>query len=399
MININVRENYTVDTISKTNDIAWKKLVELLVENEDYLFDFKGIELVDPWLNDEFRQFMADDRVNIQLYSSKKTAYTINTMCVLAGYKGGRASNIDIVAPKKLSMEEKIAISTAKGLQSYFVTDDNESTTNFNVYSRYDQLGSVTTIEHIEAAIRLFNESKSGYGITLDLGKIFVQDNIIELISDTIDRLLGDGILVNVVSSDKDVNSKIGIHRHMSKTKDYEVSDRESSFRNIKPGTVGMLSRYKESRGVDEFGRMGKGLVVSCRPAIFRGMTSSSDGVESRPIFDVYNGDGFYTKQHWMLENDSMELDELSYTEIRPEMEEVGLYGDFLGSKYHFMRPIQYDEFGYTTMYNLDDYGVVKTTMATIPERIKSVLDDWEVSYNSNLLIDCIEETNKVLNK
>lgn len=400
MKNIIVREVYTVDTISKTNNKAWEILAALLTEDTDYMFDFKGIELVDPWLNDAFNKFINDSRVHMQLYSSEKTAYTINTMCVLGGMKSGRVFNTDIVAPKAMTADEKRVIAMAKQLQDYFVVNDENKTALFNVYKRFDQLGSVQTIDFIEAAIRTFDNEHFGYSITMDLDSIFIQKNILELLSNKLDEMLSEGIALSIISQDKEVNDKIGLHRHLSNNREYTVEDRLEMFRNIKPGTVGMLSKYKSSRGVDEFGRQGNGEVVSCRVAIFRGMRSGgiTAGGNDMPVFEVYNGDKFYTRQHWELEHDFDELDELEVVNIIPDVTEVGLYGEFLGSKYHFMEPIQYDTSGSTVMYSLDDNGRLVTEKLSIPERIKRVLKDWGIEHDKEKLEYCIEETNKILN-
>lgn len=401
MINILVREIYKVDTISKINNKAWEVMSALLSEDEDYMFDFRGIELVDPWLNDEFSKFIRDERVHLQLYSSEKTAYTINTMCVLGGMKPNRVFNTDVVAPKAMTPAEKLAIEMAKQLQDYFEVDETDSNSvKFNIYKRFDQLGSVNTIEYMEAAIRLYVSQNRDSNITLDLGSIFIQKNILELISSKIDEMLSDGIRISAVSTEKEVNDKIGLHRHLSNNREYTVEDRLEMFRNIKPGTVGMLSKYKSSRGVDEFGRQGNGEVVSCRVAIFRGMRSGgiTAGGNDMPVFEVYNGDKFYTRQHWELEHDFDELDELEVVNIIPDVTEVGLYGEFLGSKYHFMEPIQYDTSGSTVMYSLDDNGKLITEKMTIPERIETVLEDWNVEYDRDKLKQCLNETNKILN-
>ena len=401
MKNIIVREVYTVDTISKTNNKAWEILAALLTEDTDYMFDFKGIELVDPWLNDAFNKFINDSRVHMQLYSSEKTAYTINTMCVLGGMKSGRVFNTDIVAPKAMTADEKRVIAMAKQLQDYFVVNDENKTALFNVYKRFDQLGSVQTIDFIEAAIRTFDKEHFGYSITMDLASIFIQKNILELLSNKLDEMLSEGIALSIISQDKEVNDKIDLHRHISNNREYTLEDKAEMFKGIKPGTVGMISKYRSSRGTDEFGRHGNGEVVSCRVAIFRGVerVGFNGGVEDiKPVFDVYNGDKFYTMQHWMLENDSEELDKLDCSRVTPAINEVGLYGEFLGSKYHFMEPIQYDESGYSIMYSVDENGRLVTEKLSIPERIKRVLKDWGIEHDKEKLEYCIEETNKILN-
>ena len=117
----------------------------------------------------------------------------------------------------------------------------------------------------MEAAIRLYVSQNRDSNITLDLGSIFIQKNILELISSKIDEMLSDGIRISAVSTEKEVNDKIGLHRHLSNNREYTVEDRLEMFRNIKPGTVGMLSKHApEALMICRQGNE----VVSCRVAI-----------------------------------------------------------------------------------------------------------------------------------
>lgn len=399
MKTINVREVYTVDTISKTNEKAWSTLIALVEnEQEDIMFDFKGIEVAEPWTNDKFKEFVGNEHVHMKLYSSQRTVNTIEMTCMLGGLKTGRFFNEDIVAPPTLSREDKKAMEIAGQLQEYFVKDtENEDTGIFQIYKRFDQIGSINTVDYIEKAIiKYFNET--GYkNIVLDTNNIFIQKNILELFANVIGRTLSLGINLNVLSKDKEVMSKIALYQHLAANKNLKINDKyEIAKKQIPHKMVGMLTKYRGSKAVDEFGRHGNGEAISCRVAIFNGFTKNSNNAVCMK-FTTYNGNAFYTQEHWALENDGEELSKMMTEELTIPLSEIGLIDKFLGSKYHFSMPIQYDSADSDTIYSLDGEGKVVNTRVTIPMRIKVVLDSWGIEYNEECLNGAIEETERVL--
>ena len=83
MREVKVRDIYTVDTISKNNQKAWIKLMDYLKtvpQDESVVFDFKGIEVKEPWAVQEFNLFMQDPRVHMVLWSNELTVNGINIM-------------------------------------------------------------------------------------------------------------------------------------------------------------------------------------------------------------------------------------------------------------------------------------------------------------------------------
>lgn len=398
MKKIVVREIYTVDTISKTNDKAWTLLMGILDESDgDILFDFRGIEVVEPWSNDTFKKFLSYDNAYMKLYSSSKTVQTINFACKLGGMKPDRFFNEDIVAAPTISKEERKVQAMAAELQSYFV--EHDGTAVFEVYKRFDQIGSVTTVDYIDGAIFMYAEQHGVNNIILDTNNNFIQKNILELLANIIAKAYSKGIVLNIVSKDKDVMNKIGLYQHLATGRDISIADKYRMAKECVPSRmVGMLTKYKKSKAVDEFGRHGNGEPISCRVAIFNGFAKNSNDAICMK-FTSYNGNTFYTQEHWALEHDGDSLDRMESDNLLIPINEIGVLDKYLGSKYHFMAPVQYDEKDFTTMYGVCEEGKVKTNKISIPMRIKLVLDNWGIEYDESNLVHAITETERLMEK
>lgn len=395
------KEFYPYDTISRNNNRAWEGIIDKLGDysevKEDIMLDFKGINLIEPWLNDMFNKLISDERVNIKLYSSQQTIDTIDMACRLSNLKSGRFFNEDIVIEQELVLtpEEKAILKSGEELQAYFEEIDGKHI--LQVYKRYTQLGSKKTVLYIEKAIEIYTEKNGTNSVWLNTDSMSVQQNVLEALARTIGKLFVKGIILKVMSTNEDVNNKISLYQHLDSNKNMTLNDKYIIAKsNLSVGVVGMLTKYKKSRAIDAFGRQGKGEAVSCRVAIYKGIKKSGDNIWL--AFTSYNGNTFYTRQHWFLEHNQEQLESLETQDILIPIQEIGLENYYLGSCYHFNMPIQYEEDGNTIMYDIEDGKVVHNTM-TIPQRIKAVFDDWQVDYNESALINAMVETDKILNR
>lgn len=398
MRTILVKDLYRVDTISRQNNEAWRILMEKLNsidKDSGVLFDFKGIDVIEPWLNDMFKKLIRDERVHMKLYSSEVTVNTINMACKLGGMKGGRVVNENVTS-NRISVKDRVVLKEIKDIVKYFRSDEGVEV--LEIYKKYSQLGAINTIPLLNNAIRFHVNNTGIRNIIIDTGGIDVSLNIVELLIDMIINMRSDGIAMDIVSKNKDVVSRIELYKHLEYSKDMSVKDKYSAVnRVLSIKTVGMLMRYKKSKAVDRFGRYGKGEPVSCRVAIYNGMEIGDAGIKLK--FKTFNGDRFYTHEHWALENDGEELEKLIENDVEVPIDEVGILDEFLGSKYHFMLPIQCNKEDSTVMYVVNDEGGVTHIEAIIPVRIKMVLDDWGIEYNKDKLDRVIEETKKILGR
>lgn len=398
MKNVMVKEIYSVDTISKGNYKAWLRLLDYVEKDEsgeDILFDFKSIEVVQPWATPEFKMLMQNERVYIKLWCNETTVNSINIMCRLNGLSGNRAINENIEPEKQLTKEEQQITKMSEELQS-FIEDTSDNSAVLNIYKRFDQIGVPITVMYIAEALRKFKDRTGKTDLTLDAKSITIQTSVIENITNLIPDLKEDGINLTIKSNDKTVMNKIGMYRTLANNKEYSIDDKIRLIKStLRPGKVGMLIKYKNSKATDEFGRKGNGTPVSCRVAIYKGMKKIDN--EICVVFTTYNGNTFYTQVHWNLEHDNNSLDKLESDTVKIPVNQFGMYKDFLGSLYHFITPVQKHAEDSMVMYGIDSDGRVTHTKMTIPERIQAVLDDWEIEYDSDSIRDYIEETRKIL--
>lgn len=392
-----VKEIYNVDTISKGNCKAWLRLMDFLSTldtSEDIEFDFKGIEVVQPWATPEFMVMMQDSRVHLKFWFADSMVNSINIMCALNGIKGKRAVNVEVQPVKVLSQEDIKVQKVADQLQEYF--DKSGEIPVLNIYKRFDQIGVYTTVRYIESAIETFCNNTGAKRVFVETKDITVQPSVIEKLTEIIKHMSENGVQVEIHSNDKEVMSKIGIYQALNNNRFMTASDRVEVIKSkLEVGTVGMLIKYKESKATDEFGRKGKGKPISCRVAIFEGIKKTENGLAV--FVRTFNGNTFYTRVHWSLEHDNAILNKLDSNVEVIQLDQFGMYNDFLGSKYHFIAPIQTRKEDTITMYDLNEQGKVIHNNVTIPERIKIVFDDWGIQYNKESLEYYIEKTRQIL--
>lgn len=395
METVSVKSIYNVDTISKGNPKAWVKLMEYMKEQTgDVTFDFRGIEVIQPWATPEFKLLMQDERVHLKFYCNENTVNSINIMCTLNGFSNNRAVNEEIVPEKTLTKEEMQIIRMSNELQKYF--DDSGECPELHIYKRFDQIGVPITVSYVEGALKKYAEEHNCKKLKLEARNITIQPSVIENVTNLIQALGECGVELEINSNDPEVMNKVGMYQSLANKQVYSDKDKLRLIKaTLRPGKVGMLIKYKDSKATDEFGRSGKGKPVSSRVAIYLGIKKVKDIICL--CFRSYNGNTFYTHTHWSLEHDNDVLKQLEYKDEIIPVEQFGMYNDFLGSKYHFITPVQVRPEDSTTMYGIDEYGKVTYTKMTIPERIKAVFDDWDISYDSESLQIYIQKTKEML--
>lgn len=397
---IRVKNIYEVDRISDNNNNAWSIILDAINEyierNEDVLLDFKGIDLFNPWTNMGFKKLFKHENIKIKIYNSEKIASMIDMMCILDGIKTGRVLNENTVVEKPIPKEVIRTEKFANELLGYFVVENNEHI--LKIYNIVTQLGSNSTISATECAIKKYCKQNNINKVVLATGNIMIQENVIELLAQLIIKLNNNNnISLEVDSDNEKICKSISLYIHKEMNNSYSSMDREKEFRSIlKPGTVGMLTKYKRSRAIDSFGRQGKGEVISCRIAIYLGLGKSKEG-KTIVKFRSFNEKYLYTKTHWMLEHDNDILERLVEDSVIADIESVGLQDRFLGTQYHFMLPTQKSKDENTTMYDIDENGSVIKNSLTIPERVKAVFDDYDIEYNKESLEQAIKDTRKYL--
>lgn len=173
---------------------------------------------------------------------------------------------------------------------------------------------------------------------------------------------------------------------------------------NLQIGSIGLLSEYvQKDNKIDKFGHYGNGQVATRQPAIYLGRKGSM------LKFRVYDTHTFMRRLDWIvkqkeqLEQGITTLTQnqgytFKFKDVDIDLESIGICKFCNGSKCYFSLAIQTkeDEFIETT-YLKDDgtYGKVK---ATLPKFIEMVLNENAQKYNLDMLLLCIDETEKNLN-
>lgn len=448
-----VRVKDWCDIDNLTQDSSWVDIYEQIKEkvnpDEKVLLDFKGINVIEPWTLDTFGKILKFNNIYFRFTSYNKETLTnfvnrIKMKCVIEGLLVDR---IDAVYIEPVKVKTKAEIKVEKGgedIIKQFVISENDAV--FNIAAYIDQMGSVDTVLSLSYAIKKISENYDIKKFIIITKRIFIQDNIIELLAKLILELDEDYGIELLIDTDIEATAKkLGLFVYTSSNESYTIEKKIKAFAELPLNMAGMLVKYKNSRAVDEFGRSGKGTVVSNRIAIFRGLcikigfneveiikkvhtiedkqvhvtaiittprgkkeTTKWVDIDNLCVYiDSYHNDKFVTHAEWetyhdgeMLDEKGNEITELPKTRIIEDINHVGLMNKFLGKRYHFLRPIQKSSADNKKIITkIDDNGNCIREEVTIPERIKIVLDDWGEKVSFELERDIYESKKFHTNK
>lgn len=395
MIYKKLRDFYNVDTISQ--DKGWLKIINAVKDiNEPFEIDFTGINVVDPWDLQNFKQLLKNPFVNMKFTNNEEIVSKIKMLCILDGLDESRIVNEEVELPRVKTSEEKKIEKYGTDLIPYF--KNRGEVYEFDVTQKYSQMHSTNTLNYIRYAIdRIAENGNSNF--LINIGTVSIQPNVLKELSEMIVKYNSEGITLNVNLENEEDIKNMGLLMHKS-TENFDELKKADFFRNNSSkliGMVGLLLKYKKSRTVDEFGRHGKGEIISSRIAVITDVFMY--GTDTATIcVDSYNDNYFYTKQQWIVEHDNEEPDCLHKDSLEIDSSQLGFHDLFLGSKYHFLKPLQKDlSENRKVIIGINSDGTNKKKICTIPERIKIVFDDWGVEYNKELLDEYIEQTNNKL--
>lgn len=407
MREVNFKEILAVDNISQEK--SWMKVYEKLKDiKEDILINFDGVNVVEPWRFKTFQMLLTKNPHIYFTFTNKEDIVSkLHMSCIINGVNTDRVRSVIIKKERVKTAEELKIEKKGKEIAEHFEIENNVAI--IKIYDLYSQLHNSGTIAYIKSAIKEINGEKEIKEFVIDLGNISVQLNVLKYLATMIIDYESDGISIAVDTISEQIAKDIKLFLHQCKNEVYnDKFKRLNKIRSaISVNTPGIFLRYKSSRALDDFGRHGKGEVVSSRIAILRKIrviskkSNTSDDLKDARIIvyiDTYNSDYFYTKLHWMLEHDNEELNKLHVDRYEVDIEELGFCDDFIGSKYHFMLPIQKDKKeSKPVLVGLNENGRNIKKICTIPERMKLVFDDWGVVYNKEILDKSIELTRKRL--
>lgn len=387
-------------------DKGWEEVYNKLKEygvidsTEDTMLDFTGIYVADPHKFYHFKLLMQLDHIYMKFSSLGKAYETIRLMYILDGKSEDHIQNEEPAPVKKLTAQQKKFLSEANRVYDYIKEVDSQNAV-IRIADCYTQLLNMFTPVSIGMALERYCEEHK------ELKEIIVDINDIAIDTGAISRLIDSKIKINKqygVSIAFDVNDeecikKIELYLFQKLNQVYNVEDRLEVIKRLKVGTPGILITFKKSRTKDEFGRYGNGEALSSRIAIFNGVRKArtADGqIGYLADFTSFNGNKFYTKEHYALENDGEELKLETYKTSIP-LDSLGLGAEFLGSNAHFARPIQESAEESIIMRHMDEDGKVVAQKYTIAERMKAVFDDFNIQYDEEELNNAIKETSEII--
>ena len=391
-----LKELCNVDTLSQ--DMVWKMVLDnvrkLNIGEERLSIDFTGVRVLEPWMCPSFKELLRIDNIQLVFTNSEELVNKLRVLCVVDGINPDNIVNRTIEIKKPLTEKEKsIERLGSQIIPSFKVTDD---TATLNVSEAFDQISTGSTISYIGYAIQDLHKVQNLNKFILIFGKMRVLDDVVEKIAELMVNMDKQGIDVQVELNNIDVQNNLNLYLDKLTSKELTSEEKKAILRSFPINTPGLLIRYKKSKALDDFGRQGHGEVVSSRICIFRGIVEDKTG--TRVKIESYNGNDFFTHQHWAADHDGELNSSLNVDKLEISLPDFGFCDSFLGHRYHFLLPIQRDiNENRNVIYDVTDDGNAVSKMCTIPERMKLVFDDWGVKYNKEQLDKFIQQTNEEL--
>lgn len=389
---IQVKDIINVDTISKSTT-AWKNILETVAKVEgEVKLDFRGIQLIEPWTNADFKQLMSDPRVYVKVYTAEELKSTIELMLALGNLKTGRVENEDIISAYVISPREKKIRDTKASIMREIEDKDGVMTLDISHIVGY--ITESITLEALESAVDEINQDKNYTHFKVIISGVTITDPMLIRVAEIINEFDEKGIVIEIESSDDEVIGKITTFQCIG-SKKISIQERYDIFKaTVKTKTIGMLTKYAKTGRMDALGRMGDGIPIMCRPARFDGFARKDKSLYV--VFTTFPLQTFYTKQDFYLDNDGLRLKKPQTIVMNIPIGDIGVCDRYTGREFHFNMPIQLEATESLTTSKVKDTKV-ETSVVTLPEFIKMVLDDHNIDYDSGALLDAIIETKKLL--
>ena len=390
---VSIRELTNVSNISQES--SWEKILAKYdeINDSEVTLDTEGVYMMAPTDSESFKKLIRRDNLKkIILRNEHDLAVELRLYCIMEDLKL-EVDNIEIEVKEKEKIDTSIA-NIGNEIRDKLVTIDGDKA-YIDVYSRYKNIGDTKVIDRVMHAVdRIINEDNIK-DITIQLEDCAVEDFVVKSIVRSVVEYKNRDIELKVDSDNEGVINKFTMYMH-SNLSNYTDAEREEFIReNLKDGDAGLLIKYKKSRATDDFGREGKGEIVQARVAIYKGIIEENG--EKFIVIDSYDKNTFFPSSHWEATHDG-ESTVLKKNRIKMRINELGVYEQFIGRKYHFSKPIQYDiKDREEIVIGYSNDGKVYKKMCTIPELMMETFDDRGIYYNTELLKEAIEETKEVL--
>lgn len=378
---VECREHFSIDSLS-ANSRIWKVIVETVREaspEDSIVIDLELVTLLgNTWESVDFQELVVvteEKHLNVRfILDSRQVGYADNLKVYLACE--GSKIGVSVGSKGKWKVEDtKVTHNVASENLMKCGELMPDGTFYIKSYEKYKNI-TVNTFAHTLGDM-LSKYSKEYKKITLDLGLAKIEKSARVSIS----KVCNEYENFNIVGEYSDV-----LDVSINYSKEFSTEEKIMMWRELPDGEVGFLSRYKNSRTLDETGRRGAGEVVESSVAIYRGV------VGDEIVMEVVSNDYLYTKEEWYVDNNGEDFPGLVTNIIKIESSDVGLLGDFLGERCQFLSPVQEEDSQYIDSILVEN-GSVTGIKVLLPVYVKNVLDESELEYNREGLIEAIQES------
>ena len=405
MVKIVVKDEYSIRGVgvdSKIYDALCKRIKDF--KDDEIVIDFCGLNVTTPWLNPMFCELMIDERVHIRVDANESFVRNVEVALKLIGCKNiHRVESVYRSEIKVDAAKEKRINDFKERFSKSFILDGNKLCVKIKL-SELTQITNEDTLNILGECVKEYCVNNPSINkVEFDSTGVILGKSIIASMANLLNSQLfiDKGIEADIVDDiNKDLVEKVYAHRLIKAGEVLPIDKKISILKQyeIKEGTVVMLSIFKKTRSVNEFGQMNDGVPVISRVAIFKGFKKEY-GSEAILSFRSYKKGTFRTREDICLMNDfNDDIYEMEYQDFNFKISEIGFADKFTGKRAHFNLPIQFDDSGYLYLHSINN-GSVSSNKYTLPEYAKYVFNSWGIEYNRDVLDFCISESDRILGK
>lgn len=397
MVTLNVRQSLGGMNIM-SQDRTWELLLSKIGDtisdtSEKFMLDFTGVSVSGATDSPTFKKLLHMENVSMKFVNHEELINSIKMLCILDSipyidrFENENTPKVVEKTQAQLKVEKN-----GENILSKFEVDKDKQSAVFTVSNTFRQFYNNDTCIYVSYAIGKLTE-RGIKKVLIDLKGVATNTVVLtefcNICRDFNEKNIE--VLFDIDEGEAARNFKLCMYKSQKDSFSPEMRAKAvDKFYEVYGRTAGLLIKYEKSRTTDEFGRFGKGQVASCQVAILRGLTGS--GGKKFAEFEVFKVSSFLTQAQYYSLYDGEIPNKLPSTIININVADLGFLDDFLGPHYHFVLPIQRDPSETRRIpIGFNERGNNITKECTLPERIKYVLNDFEVYCNAGLLEEAIE--------
>ena len=395
--------NTLINSEKVASERSWSKIEAFLdgledSQKEDLTVNFDTLLVQEPWKFEAFDRIMTKyPDIKFEVFDNEDLVKTLDAACMLKGYATGKVTNTPKIIVEEKTKEEKKLDAIQASVFNFIYSKDGDM--YVDLAKHFSQFCDVKYANAFMRAAAQYAElyNKKDCSFIINAEDLLVADKVMQTVTREGAILKNEKGIDTVIYSDiKETSEKFSLHKFTAEAVDVSKADRlriisKYMYRNM----AGLITEYKNGKKKDTFGRIGDGTKVSCKPCIYLGC--SGTGEETVVNIRIFSNKTFFTQQHWEMENDGEQIKELEFKDESIKLTDIGVMNKFLGSRYHFMAPVQRSLDDYEQDLSANDGGFGERRTVTIPEKMKIVFDAWDIDYDEAGLERAINKSKEIL--